>query len=181
MAKNVTKNEARMRVHRENTESLSMSGQVVLGENSDLPGVGAVVLSGLPGNPETNVQGHYTADLSPGWSGTVTPKKPGFLFKPQNRTYDKLQSGLSRQNYTALRRIYAPANFQGEIIINRGLFLQETFHKLTWETNPENSPARIRHYRIYRRTGGVWQLRPGRESRGHHSVIYFSITDFQIK
>jgi uncharacterized protein (DUF362 family) len=156
--KNVTKNENRMRIHRENTEFLSISGRVLLGETNETQGLGAVVMAGLPGNPKTQSDGRYFADLSPEWSGTVKPKKAGFLFQPQSRTYKSLETGLSGQNYTALRHIYAPADFQGKKIINRGLFMRETFHKLTWTPNPENSPARIRTYRIYRRTGGGWQL-----------------------
>ncbi len=156
--KNVTKNEARIHIHRENTESLTISGHILMGETSETQGLAAAVLTGLPGPPETSRQGYYSADVSKGWSGTVKPEKSGFLFQPPSSTYENLQSGLSGQNYTALRHIYAPSYFIGEKITNRGLLMYETFHKLTWKSNPGNKPVGIRTYRIYRRTGGIWQL-----------------------
>lgn len=50
-------------------------------------GMSGVVLEGLPGEPVTDVNGFYSATVDYGWSGTVTPTKAGFAFKPASRIF----------------------------------------------------------------------------------------------
>ena len=64
-------------------------------------GVDGVTMSGLPGNPITSGGGSYTASVSNGWSGTVTPTKTGYTFTPPSRTYNSITSDQLNQNYTA--------------------------------------------------------------------------------
>ena len=47
--------------------------------------------------------------------------------------------------------LYAPLNFQGEVLANRALFYREIIHKLTWQANPDNRD--IVAYRIYENDG----------------------------
>lgn len=47
--------------------------------------------------------------------------------------------------------LYAPLNFQGEILANRALFYREIVHRLTWQANPDNRD--ITAYRIYQNDG----------------------------
>jgi len=61
-----------------------------------------VVMSGLPGNPVTNVQGVYTATVNYGWSGTVTPTLSGYSFNPAYYNYLNVTSDISGQNYSFL-------------------------------------------------------------------------------
>jgi len=65
-------------------------------------GISGVVMNGLPGNPVTNSSGQYTATaLIPyGWSGTVTPAKPGFTFSPASQTYSNVTSNITT-NYNS--------------------------------------------------------------------------------
>lgn len=64
-------------------------------------GLGGVVLSGLPGNPQTNSSGQYSALVDYGWSGTVIPSKEGFTFNPTSRTYSNLTSHQTSEDYEA--------------------------------------------------------------------------------
>ena len=45
--------------------------------------------------------GDYSFSVSYGWSGTVTPSKPGYVFSPSERTYENVTSDTAGQNYTA--------------------------------------------------------------------------------
>lgn len=63
-------------------------------------GLTGVTLTGLPGNPVTSANGTYSATVSSGWSGTVTPQKVGYTFTPQNRSYTSVNSNQVNQNYT---------------------------------------------------------------------------------
>jgi hypothetical protein len=60
-----------------------------------------VVLNGLPGNPQTNAQGQYTAPAASGWTGTATPTLAGYAFDPASRNYISIAADQTNQNYTA--------------------------------------------------------------------------------
>ncbi len=62
-------------------------------------GVGSVTLGGL--GVTSDGGGNYTATVSDGWSGTVTPSKTGYTFTPPSRTYSNVTSNQTSQNYTA--------------------------------------------------------------------------------
>lgn len=63
-------------------------------------GLSGVLMVGLPGNPQTDAEGNYNADVSYGWSGTVTPEKAGYTFTPSTNTYTNISTHLT-QNYEA--------------------------------------------------------------------------------
>jgi type II secretory pathway component GspD/PulD (secretin) len=63
-------------------------------------GAGAV-MRGLPGDPVANAAGVYQATVDYGWSGTVTPTKEGYAFKPSSQTYTQVNSNRTNQNYVA--------------------------------------------------------------------------------
>jgi len=50
----------------------------------------------------TDVNGFYTAIVSYGWSGTVTPAKYGYAFDPNSRSYTNVTSDQTNQDYDAL-------------------------------------------------------------------------------
>jgi len=64
-------------------------------------GIGDVVMSGLPDNPETGDDGYYSGTVDFGWSGTVTPTKTGYFFSPSNKIYTNVNSDQLNQDYTA--------------------------------------------------------------------------------
>ena len=45
-------------------------------------GIAGVVMSGLPGNPTTDIDGSYQVGIGTAWSGTVTPSKANYYFYP---------------------------------------------------------------------------------------------------
>ncbi len=61
-----------------------------------------VVMNGLPGSPQTNALGQYTASIPIGWSGTVQPSLYGYLFDPPSVQYENVLA-VQVQNYTASR------------------------------------------------------------------------------
>ena len=63
-------------------------------------GISGVVMSGLPGEQVTDKDGNYSALVGHGWSGVVTPIKEGYVFKPANRSYEKITNPQPNQNYT---------------------------------------------------------------------------------
>jgi hypothetical protein len=57
-------------------------------------------MNGLPGSPSTGADGAYSAAVTSGWSGTVTPTKAGLAFTPASRTYTNVTVSQTNQNYT---------------------------------------------------------------------------------
>ena len=64
-------------------------------------GLGGVVMRGLPGNPVTNSNGQYSAEVKYGWAGDVSPFKQGYGFEPAKRIYSAVISNQTNQDYTA--------------------------------------------------------------------------------
>lgn len=64
-------------------------------------GLPDVTMQGLPGAPQTDGNGVYTAEVEYGWKGTVTPVKLGYTFSPPQRVYQKVVSNQPDENYEA--------------------------------------------------------------------------------
>jgi len=69
-------------------------------------GIASVVMTGLPGNPATGADGFYSVQLSPGFTGTVTPSKAGYVFTPPMTAYAGVPTDLV-QDYTAALQVYS--------------------------------------------------------------------------
>jgi hypothetical protein len=68
-------------------------------------GVGGATLSYKDVTPKTvtaDASGNYSLAVSYGWSGTLTPSKPGFSFSPGGKAYSQVITNLGAQNYSAL-------------------------------------------------------------------------------
>ncbi len=68
-------------------------------------GAGGVVLSYTYGTSKTVISqadGSYSFQVPPGWSGTVTPSKSGYIFSPTNRTYTNVTGNQTGQDYMAI-------------------------------------------------------------------------------
>lgn len=65
--------------------------------------VAGVTMNGLPGPPVTDANGFYTATISGGFTGTVTPQLSGYSFSPTSRSYNNVSSDQINQNYTSSR------------------------------------------------------------------------------
>jgi len=64
-----------------------------------------VIMNGLPGNPVTDANGFYTAEVGSGWSGTVAPIKQGYEFDPSERTYSDVDIDQPSQDYVAFAAV----------------------------------------------------------------------------
>ena len=74
-------------------------GQVITVQISGTVGVATGVLEGLPNNPVAGADGSYVANVPWGWTGTVTPVKEGYTFKPASRPYSQVRANQTNQNY----------------------------------------------------------------------------------
>jgi hypothetical protein len=92
-----------------------ISGTVTSG-GSPLSGV---TMSGLPGNPVTDVNGFYSANVGSGWSGTVTPTKSNCTFTPSDRAYTNVTADQTNQDYTATSTPSGPPSVSGTITLNK--------------------------------------------------------------
>jgi hypothetical protein len=68
---------------------------------SGTTGLEGVIMNGLPGNPVTDSNGYYSAVVSYGWSGTVTPTKTGYFFSPVSIAYTNIVSDQPNKNFIA--------------------------------------------------------------------------------
>jgi peptidoglycan/xylan/chitin deacetylase (PgdA/CDA1 family) len=64
-------------------------------------GVDDVNMSGLPGPTVTSGGGLWSAVVPYGWSGTITPTKPGYIFSPASISYTEVTSDLADRDFTA--------------------------------------------------------------------------------
>ena len=62
-------------------------------------GVAGATLTYTGGSTTADGSGFYTFEVPPGWSGTVTPSKAGYIFFPVNRTYTNVVFDQIVQNY----------------------------------------------------------------------------------
>jgi hypothetical protein len=66
---------------------------------SGTAGMAGVVMNGLPGNPLTDGNGFYMATVEHGWSGKVTPEKPGHTFTPPSIPFAKVTAPKENQDF----------------------------------------------------------------------------------
>ena len=88
----------------------TLSGNVTLNGT----GLANVVMNGLPGNPATNAKGAYTATVSNGWTGTVTPTLAGYTFTPPSQAYTNVTANQT-QDYTATAQTWT---ISGTVALN---------------------------------------------------------------
>ena len=78
------------------TEGVSQKALIIFG-NAGLPGI---LLKGLPGDPLTDAEGRYAAQVPYGWTGKVTPVGQGCRFEPPSREYRNVTADVTAQDYT---------------------------------------------------------------------------------
>lgn len=79
---------------------LIISGYVITEPGPGGTGIADVVMSGLPGDPTTGLDGYYQGQVPYMWSGTVVPTKEGLAFTPESREYVYLGTDQPDQDYT---------------------------------------------------------------------------------
>jgi type II secretory pathway component GspD/PulD (secretin) len=85
-------------------------------------GTAGVTLRGLPNNPATNSDGSYIAIVNYGFTGTVTPEKRGYTFKPARTPYTNITTDLDNQSYIPEEITYTISGSVGkEGVVMNGL------------------------------------------------------------
>ncbi len=80
--------------------------------NAGLPGI---VLRGLPGDPLTDANGRYAAQVASGWSGKVAPQREGCRFDPPSREYRGVTADLLTEDYVVTGlSVPRPAGFAAD-------------------------------------------------------------------
>jgi hypothetical protein len=74
--------------------------------NAGITGATLSYLDGVVKTVTADALGNYALTVTPGWTGTVTPSKPGYSFLPVSISYTSLTVSQTGQNYVAL-----PMNF----------------------------------------------------------------------
>jgi hypothetical protein len=91
-----------LRMHYVPPPSNEISGYV---RDADGIGVAGATMQGLFGNPVTDANGHYSAMVWDGWTGTVTPQAADRLFIPSSRGYASVTGSYTQENYSALSTV----------------------------------------------------------------------------
>ena len=73
---------------------------------TDGAGLAGVPVNGFPENLQTDSSGLYTAEVSYGWNGTISPELEGYTFVPAARSYSSVNSDHLSQNYEAILNTY---------------------------------------------------------------------------
>jgi FG-GAP repeat len=97
--------------------SLAVAWYVFAGRVTDAQGVGlaGVALQGLPGNPVTDADGNYQAQVPDGWFGTVVPTKVGYRF--ESRVYAPVTANLDHEDSVGIK---ATNRFSGQVRLDDG-------------------------------------------------------------
>jgi hypothetical protein len=80
---------------------LSEATAITISGNDQVAGAILSYTDGTTKSVTADGSGNYSIHVPAGWSGTVTPSKPGYTFGPVNKTYTNVLSSQTRQDYTA--------------------------------------------------------------------------------
>ena len=58
--------------------------------------------AGEPTTIHSNASGYYILQVPNGWSGTITPTKPGWIFMPDSLVYDNVTTDQKSQDYSSI-------------------------------------------------------------------------------
>jgi hypothetical protein len=72
-------------------------------------GAPGVLMRGLPTRIVSDEAGQYWTAVPYGWTGTITPDLPGYVFDPPSRSYGAITGDQTRENYLAQPRLYGLA------------------------------------------------------------------------
>jgi hypothetical protein len=96
------------------TEDVTAMEGVSIAGNSGVAGVTLSYTDGIAKTVTSDANGNYLINLPLGWSGTITPSKPGYLFLPIDRSYNNVISDLTDQNFNLYSAPSADFNGDGK-------------------------------------------------------------------
>ncbi|MCP5047983.1 MAG: hypothetical protein GY940_12475 [bacterium] len=113
-----------MRDYTSFSSTIPISGRITIARDSGIEGLPGVKLtfskingSEEPVTVETNANGTYSHEVTPGWSGTVEPSSTEYNFSPSEQKYNNLQSPMLYQNYTATDSLVGKLVISGSVTI----------------------------------------------------------------
>ena len=106
----------------ENQANQNYTARVFTYQISGTAGMASVVMTGLPGNPLTDGNGFYMATVEHGWSGKVTPEKPGHTFTPPSITFPKVTAPKENQDFNGQVTYYTISGTTGTAGATRWAF-----------------------------------------------------------
>lgn len=74
---------------------------ITISGNAGAAGVKLSYLDGIQKTVSADSRGYYSFKVPENWSGTVSPSLSGYTFNPSSRSYARLSSDQSKQDYTA--------------------------------------------------------------------------------
>ena len=77
------------------------------------------------GSTTTRADGYYSRGIPNGWSGTVTPQKSNYTFKPASRSYSNVTSNISNQNYTGSATVQPKVTISGYVRTSSGSGIED--------------------------------------------------------
>lgn len=100
------------------TKGIIIAGSVKMRGKWGVEGV-IINASNNSGCTETDFEGNYQLDVTPGWSGTITPSKNGYLFIPPELEYSNVSGDIPNQFF-----ILQPAvEISGRVTDSKGIGL----------------------------------------------------------
>jgi hypothetical protein len=87
---------------------VTIKGRIISSQSNS--GVCSVNMNGFPGTVITDYLGNYEAQVTTGWSGTVTPSKSGFDFSNLSTTYTNLTQNTVT-NYSSAKKIITVSGY----------------------------------------------------------------------
>jgi hypothetical protein len=114
----------------------TISGQVTDTNGVPVPYV-TLNASGGPMGAVTDVNGFYSLEVPPGWSGTVTPVRAQAQFIPPSRAYTNVTVNLNNANYIMASpgALALEAQLQGSSLQLGWQGIEGATHQVYWSTN----------------------------------------------
>jgi hypothetical protein len=95
-------------------QNFSATRIFVISGNAGIAGATLSYTNGTPLTVTSDASGNYSINVPSGWTGTVTPSKPGYSFAPVNRSYTNVTANQTAQNYVATFITY---NITGNTVV----------------------------------------------------------------
>jgi type II secretory pathway component GspD/PulD (secretin) len=98
----------------ENKESQNYTGKKMMYTIQGTAGVPGAEMTGLPGDVISGPSGLYTVTVEYGWSGTITPKKEGYVFDPSFLIIDPISKDMPKQDFKAKQQTFTISGIVGQ-------------------------------------------------------------------
>ncbi len=168
-----------------------ISGKVttslVIEGTSSLNGISGVVMSGLPGDPITDDEGKYSAEVEVGWTGDVIPNKSQYFFSPSYIEYFEVSEDQADQDYLAVTmtpvsstRPRISGNYTPNVRIKYSDGEEQLFERMgdfTFSLS-NDTEIRIPHEKLQK--GNPFTIEATHEDANYIGIVKFEFTPVRI-